>query len=249
MRWLCQIAYDGSFYSGFQIQPQRVTIQGELEQALATIHGIPVAVVGAGRTDAGVHAYAQYIHFDSDLGLDASSWLRALNANLPLTIRIVNVHHVHDKFHARYNAHHKQYQYKVSTGAVDPLRIRYVHYLPYHLDVAAIQEATSCFVGTHNFHNFTANHTPSMDYVRTVTRCECYVEGSEWTFIVEGNGFLHHMVRMMVGTLLEIGKGRHTKEDLLRRLSSPENDTTPFNAPAMGLYLTRVDYQGVMTND
>lgn len=244
MRWLCQIAYDGSFYSGFQIQPTRPTIQGEIERALEAIHGTPVPLTGAGRTDAGVHAYAQYGHFDSNLVMTANAWVKALNANLPLTIRIVSVVEVHDKFHARYNAHHKQYQYKVSTAPIDPLRIRYVHYLHYMLNLEAMQHAALCFIGTHNFHNFTANHTPDMDYIRTITRCEVVQQDSEITFIVEGNGFLHHMVRMMVGTLLEIGKGRHLYDELKHRLTTSDNDTTPFNAPAMGLYLMRVDYEG-----
>ncbi len=249
MRWLCQVAYDGSFYSGFQIQPTKQTIQGVIEDALEHIHHHTVRITGAGRTDAGVHAYAQYFHFDSNLNLDVDQWVKALNANLPMTIRIVFAQSVHDKFHARYNAHHKRYDYHVTLGDIDPLRIRYTHYVGYSLDVPAMQQAAQCFVGTHDFHNFTANHLPQTVYVRTITRFDVSVNDQEMLFSIEGNGFLHHMVRMMVGTLIEYGKGKITLEDICTRLSSPDKATTPFNAPACGLYLMRIDYQEEIAHD
>lgn len=249
MRWLCQVAYDGSFYSGFQIQPTKVTIQGVIEEALEHIHHRLIRITGAGRTDAGVHAYAQYFHFDSELSLTSDQWVKAFNANLPLTIRVIQAQVVHDKFHARFNAHHKRYDYHVTLGDVDPLRIRYTHFVGYTLDVQAMQIAAQEFVGTHDFHNFTANHLPQTVYERTITRFEVSITGDEILFTIEGNGFLHHMVRMIVGTLIEYGKGKITRDDIHYRLSTPEKATTPFNAPACGLYLMRIDYQEEITHD
>lgn len=242
MRWLCQVAYDGSDFSGFQIQPSKLTIQGALEEALEHIHHHPVRITGAGRTDAGVHAYAQYIHFDTLLDLTPEQWVKALNANLPLTIRIVQARRVHDKFHARFNAHHKRYEYYITSGRIDPLRIRYTYFTEYDLDITAMKEGARLFLGTHDFHNFTANHLPQTVYERTITSFEVIEQDADIIFAVEGNGFLHHMVRMMVGTLLELGKGKISQADIANRLSTVEKATTPYNAPASGLYLKRIDY-------
>lgn len=241
-RLLMQVSYDGTDYHGFQKQPNLPSIQSVLEEALEAIHGHPVMVYGASRTDAGVHAYAQFIHFDTELVISLDAWVRAMNANLPLTIRVINARSVHSHFHARYNAHHKQYQYKCSIGAIDPLRIRYVYFIYPTTNIEAIRDAAQVFLGTHDFHNFTANHTPGKDYHRTITKLEVIQSNDDVVFIVEGHGFLHHMVRMIVGTLLEVGKGKITKQEIEDRLHSVLPDTTPWNAPAHGLYLMRTDY-------
>lgn len=241
-RVFMQVSYDGTDYFGFQKQLTLPTIQATLEEALAAIHTHPVTVYGASRTDAGVHAYAQFIHFDTELTLPADAWTRALNANLPLTIRIVASRFVHAKFHARYNAHGKTYHYRCSKAPIDPLRIRYVLFTYPSIDITAMKAAANVFIGRHNFHNFTANHTPEKDYFRTVTKVDIIEEDEDFTFIVEGQGFLHHMVRMMVGTLLEVGKGKISRDDIQARLASPLPDTTPWNAPGHALYLMHAVY-------
>jgi tRNA pseudouridine38-40 synthase len=235
------ISYDGTDYKGWQRQPKKKTIQGSLEKALFKITKKEIPVIGAGRTDAGVHALAQVANFRAHSKLLEEDLLRALNSILPLDIRITSVKKVSHDFHARKMALSKVYQYRISTAQkISPFLIRYVLHWPSSLDVENMKMASHYFVREADFTPFSSNRL--LCPVRKVFRSEIHTKGREIIYLVEANGFLRYMVRTMVGTLLEIGRGKQTPDiiDSLflgkkRMLASP-------TAPAKGLCLIKVRY-------
>lgn len=240
----CIISYDGTSFSGYQVQLDKRTVQLELERVLAIMHKRDVRVVASGRTDAGVHAYGQVIHFDTDLQIPASNWVKAFNAMLPEDIAILSAEYVDDSFHARFDPVGKQYRYVIDLGAIrNPLRRNYAYHYPYSLDIEKIREAIPYIVGTHDFTSFSAVRTDVKDKVRTIHRIDCIQEGNELTLIFEGNGFLYNMVRILTGTLIEVGSGKRKPEELKKILESRDRAAAGKTAPAQGLYLWEVYYQ------
>jgi len=235
------LSYDGTDFHGWQRQPHKRTIQGTLEQALAKISGKHVAVLGAGRTDAGVHALAQVASFKAELRLPPENLRNALNALIPDDVRVLEVHTVGPDFHARRSAKSKIYRYRIFHARdASPFVVRYVLYWPYHLDMDRMKEAARLFVREDDFTPFSSNR--ELHPVRKVLRSEVRKSGKEILYTVEANGFLRYMVRAMVGTLLEVGRGRIAPEhvgelfqDKRRTLASP-------TAPAKGLCLVKVKY-------
>ncbi|OGD21068.1 MAG: tRNA pseudouridine(38-40) synthase TruA [Candidatus Aminicenantes bacterium RBG_16_63_16] len=235
------VAYDGTDFYGWQRQPKSRTIQGEIEAALSRIAGRRIAVIGAGRTDAGVHARGQVANFRADFRMDRHELERALNAILPAAIRIVSLRREPDKFNARKSAKSKIYQYRiVNTPIVSPFDFRYVLHWPGPLDADGMARAAGLFVREADFSAFSSNHL--LHPVRRVVRSEVRRRGREIVYTVEANGFLRYMVRTIVGTLLEVGRGRLEPlqvEEIFRlnerRLAGP-------TAPAKGLCLIRVRY-------
>jgi len=236
-----EISYDGTDYHGWQRQPRKKSIQGSLEKALVRIAKKETPVIGAGRTDAGVHARAQVANFMAELNLEEENLLRALNALLPADIRVISVKKTGPDFHARKAALSKVYQYRIFNGRnISPFLIRYVLHLPSPLDVEKMKTASQYFVREADFTPFSSNRL--LHPVRKILRSEIHTKGKEIIYTVEANGFLRYMVRTMVGTLLEIGKGKQPPDiidDLFREkkrtLSSP-------TAPAQGLCLIKVRY-------
>ncbi|WP_066321344.1 tRNA pseudouridine(38-40) synthase TruA [Bacillus sp. FJAT-29814] len=238
------IAYDGSGFSGYQVQPKGRTVQAELEAVLEKIHkGTPVKVVGSGRTDAGVHARGQVIHFDSPLAIPAERWPVALNSLLPEDISVLSVEKVDHSFHARFNAAGKEYRYQLLlSGVRDPFLRNYAYRFPFRLNLGAMREASGYLLGTHDFTSFCAAKTEVVDKVRTIKEIEFLQDGDLLTIRFVGNGFLYNMVRILVGTLLEVGTGDRAPEEMLGILEAKDRRVAGKTAPAHGLYLWEVFY-------
>ena len=247
------LEYDGTDFVGWQVQPNGRTIQGELGNALNQFLHQEIVPVGAGRTDAGVHALGQVAHFDTVSSLDCQRMMRALNGILPADIAATAVRDVATDFHARYSAVCKRYRYRIST-AKSALQRREVWALYRHLDSEAMQEASHHLLGTHGFQAF-CNQDPVPDsFLCDITHCHWAVSGTDLTLEIEANRFLRHMVRIIVGTLVEVGCGRMVPssiEDLLTdpggnlqrgRLADRENAGP--TVPARGLCLLYVSYPG-----
>jgi tRNA pseudouridine38-40 synthase len=250
--WKLILAYDGTDFHGWQVQPGLRTIQGELASAIEHVTGEQVLPQGSGRTDAGVHALAQVASFALASPIPPPNLHRALNRALPPSIRILQATHVPPSFHARHSAIGKEYEYRLYRGEICPPQFaRYVYALAWPLDVAAMQQAAPLVLGTHDFSSFAAvdpDRTARMaadltiDNVRTLTHSAWHDEGDLLIYTVRGDGFLHHMVRNLVGTFLEIGRGQRRAADLAALISVRDRMAAGATAPARGLFLHSVSY-------
>jgi len=244
------LAYDGAGFVGWQRQASGVSIQGLLEDALERIDGRPVAVAGAGRTDAGVHAYGQVASFVLAGGHDAPTIARALNAHLPQEIRVVSASDAPPDFHARFDARSKTYRYRIWNGeVVSPFERRFVWHLVGPLDVAAMRRAAARIEGAHDFASFQAaggeTHTTERRVLRSTIVGEPAGEsgtGEILAYEITGDGFLRHMVRAIAGSLVEVGRGRKSPEWISEVLASRTRTAAGPTAPAHGLFLVSVDY-------
>ncbi|MGT2910282.1 tRNA pseudouridine(38-40) synthase TruA [Streptococcus cameli] len=245
-RYKAIISYDGTLFSGFQRQPEARSVQEELEKTLKRLNrGQEVTVHGAGRTDAGVHAYGQVIHFDLPEVRDVEKLRFGLDTQSPEDIDVVAVEQVSDDFHARYNKHSKTYEFLVDNGRPkNPMMRHYATHYPYALDLALMQEAIQDLVGTHDFTGFTASGTSVEDKVRTITeaRVELDPHTGFLVFTFSGNGFLYKQVRNMVGTLLKIGNGRMPVGQINVILDKMDRNLAGPTAAGNGLYLKEIHY-------
>nr|WP_093062521.1 tRNA pseudouridine(38-40) synthase TruA [Psychrobacillus sp. OK028] len=242
------ISYDGSQFSGYQVQPGKRTVQLEIERVLEIIHkGEVVKIVASGRTDAGVHATGQVIHFDSPLTFPIDRWITALNVQLPRDIRILSVEQVSDDFHARYHAVGKTYRYIWSLSEIhSPFERDFsVHAERYKPDIASMQKAAQHLQGTHDFSSFCAANTNVNDFVRTIysINFEVKKETQQLHMIISGSGFLYNMVRIIAGTLWEVGIRKKTVESIPDILLACARKEAGKTAPAHGLYLEKVVYE------
>lgn len=243
------LSYDGSEFSGWQVQPDAATIQGTLASAIGRITREKVLPQGSGRTDAGVHALAQVATFGTESSVPAANFVKALNDILPPSIRVLEVGDVPADFHARKSAKSKTYRYRMLRAPICPPFIaRYVWHFPYPLDEAAMAKAAAAVVGEHDFTSFAAvdpelgRDAIELSNVRTITSSCWKREGDEFVYIVRGSGFLHHMVRNLVGTFVLVGKGTVDVEDLPQILAACDRSTAGPTAPAAGLCLVSVEY-------
>jgi tRNA pseudouridine38-40 synthase len=240
------LAYDGTDFHGWQRQPDVPTIQGWLQHVLAEIEGQPVNVDGSGRTDAGVHALAQVAAFSLANPIPVENLRRAMNRLLPAAIRVLAAEEALADFHPRYLARGKTYEYRIFRGEVcSPFERRYVLHYPYPLDVEAMLAAVPLLEGEHDFSAFAATDESDREdesCVRTVFESRAQLAGQRLTYRVRGSGFLKHMVRNMVGTLLEVGKGRLDGAALRALLTPGPKARAGPTAPAQGLFLVSVDY-------
>ena len=250
MRYLkLTIAYDGTDFHGWQIQSGKPTIQGEIVSVLRRLTQENVAIHGAGRTDAGVHAVGQVASFRTRSALSAPDLQRALNALLPPAIRIAAVEETGPDFNARWSALAKTYRYRLYRGKVVPPMIwRYVLHYPFPLDEERMREAAGRFVGSHDFAAFAASTGSEDDDRERSTVREVYSTGllreaEELVFTVRGRSFLRYMVRKMTGTLLDVGRGRLAPEDLERLFASRDRSKSGPTVPAQGLCMVSVEYQ------
>lgn len=241
------VAYDGTHFAGYQSQPGKVrTVQSEIDKALVKIHkDQTVHAVASGRTDAGVHAYGQVIHFDTSLSLPLNRWQRALNVLLPTDIRIVGVEYVDESFHARYLATGKTYVYKWSYSDIhSPFERNYsVHLGDLRPDIEKMQEAATYLIGTHDFTSYCSSKTATSNRVRTIRLLTLEKVGDELVMTIEGDGFLYNMVRTIAGMLLAVGRGWNTPQDVQHILTLKDRKAAGKTAPAHGLYLQSVTYR------
>lgn len=243
------LAYDGHDFAGWQVQPDRPTIQGTLVSAIEHLTGEKTLPQGSGRTDAGVHALSQVASVALDSPIPMANLRRALNDVLPSSIRVLNVEEVAADFHARRSARAKTYRYRIYRGEIcPPLLARYVYHHPYPLQEEPMLSAAAVVAGEHDFTSFAAVDPESrkegleIDNVRTIYSSQWKRDGEELIYTVRGNGFLHHMVRNLVGTFLMIGKGSLTAADLRRILEARDRSAAAATAPASGLFLVSVEY-------
>lgn len=245
MRIKCIVSYDGTNYSGFQIQPNAVSVQGEIEKVLSKMHSVErIQIHASGRTDKGVHARGQVFHFDSDLPIQAYAWKRAINAQLPKDIYIKEVEIVPNDFHARYNVVAKQYSYLVNHDPDEDVFMRNfeMHYT-YRLDFTKMETAMKHFLGAHDFTTFCSAKNEKVNCVRTIYRFDMIRETENRTrFVVYGDGFLYNMVRIMVGTVLDVGRGRFAPDNIVHMLEGKNRKLAGKTAAAHGLYLDYVVY-------
>jgi len=242
------IAYDGSAFHGWQFQPGVPTIQGALDDAASKITQEKIIVHGASRTDTGVHALGQVAHFKTHSTLSALEFQRALNALLPPAIRIMAAEEVGMDFHARWQSQGKTYRYRIFRGRVlPPFEYRRALHVPWPLDEAAMAAAARHFEGEHDFTSFAASSGSEEDdrdrnMVRALYSSEIVRENDEIAYVVRGKSFLRYMVRKIVGTLLEVGKGRLAPDDIPRILEARDRKRSGPTVPPEGLYLVSIDY-------
>jgi tRNA pseudouridine38-40 synthase len=241
------LSYDGTDFSGWQVQPDAATIQGTLALAIGRITGENVLPQGSGRTDAGVHALAQVATFVTESPIPEANFVKALNHTLPASIRALEAKEVPEDFHPRKSALRKTYRYRIYRGEIcPPYLARYVWHYPYPLDEAAMAEAAKFILGEHDFTSFAAvdpeKGVDETSKVRKIFSSWWKRDGDEFLYTVEGNGFLHHMVRNLVGTFLLVGKGTWQASDVARILSEKNRSEAGATAPARGLWLMKVEY-------
>ncbi|MCY8377179.1 tRNA pseudouridine(38-40) synthase TruA [Bacillus inaquosorum] len=245
MRLKCTISYDGHLFNGYQVQPGKRTVQDELEKALAVLHKSKdrIPVVSSGRTDSGVHAAGQVIHFDTSLSIPAERWPYALNALLPDDIAVKQAEIADDGFHARFSAVKKEYRYFVYTEKhPDVFKRHYAYHFSYHLNVQNMREAAKHLIGTHDFTSFCATKTEVQDKVRTIYELDWAETDDGLQMRITGSGFLYNMVRIITGTLLDAGIGKISPADVKSMLEAKDREAAGRTAPGHGLYLWNVYY-------
>lgn len=244
------LSYEGTRYSGWQVQPNSVSIQGLVEKALNTFLKQEIRLIGAGRTDAGVHAQGQVAHFCYEKLLDCQTALNALNGILPFDIRIKHLEPTHPTFHAQYSALSKEYHYHLWLDRVmNPFYRLYRHQcFTKKFSVELLKEAAHYFLGTHDFATFANVGSSVKSTIRTLTRLDCIPQEGGFRLEFEGNGFLYKMVRNIVGTLLEVATHKRAVDDILKLLAAKDRRAAGMAAPAKGLFLVKINYPDLLTN-
>ena len=239
------LSYDGTRWKGWQrLKTTDNTIQGKLEDLLSRLFGQPVEVTGAGRTDAGVHAAGQVANFHINTDMQAADLCRRLRHMLPPDIGLIQAEEVPARFHSRLSALEKTYCYRVWNSEVPNVFLqRYTYQLPGPLNLEAMQAAAACFTGTHDFRAFCSGRYAEKSTTRTITRFTVERQGDEIRMTVSGDGFLYNMVRILAGTLLEIGQGRRDTAEIPALLESRTRSNAGETAPARGLCLMEVRYE------
>ena len=237
------LAYDGAPYCGWQVQPNGLTVQQALMETWKKIVQEDVLPVASGRTDSGVHALEQVASARIDSPIEDARLARALNAHLPETIRVLSVETVADDFHARFSATGKSYEYRIWNGRVSPPFLRlYTWHILEKLNLDAMNEAAPAIVGEHDFAAFRSSRSINHTTVRVITRAAWRRDGDLLVFDIAGTGFLRYMVRSLVGTMVEIGRGQRPTSDMADLLAKPDRSAAGRTAPPQGLFLVTVSY-------
>ena len=237
------VAYDGTEYCGFQVQNNGPTIEGELNKVLSELFKEDIRVIGASRTDSGVHAYCNVAVFDTQARMPAEKMVYAINQRLPEDIRVQESSEVAADFHPRHTDSRKTYEYRIYNAAVqNPMKRRYALWNYYKLDVKKMKEAATYLVGEHDFKSFCSADTQVESTVRTVYEVAVTQSGEDIVISVSGNGFLYNMVRIIAGTLLEVGKGRIEPNEMPRILEAKNRQASGPTAPPHGLTLVKYEF-------
>ena len=237
------VAYDGTEYCGFQVQNNGPTIEGELNKVLSELFKEDIRVIGASRTDSGVHAYCNVAVFDTQARMPAEKMVYAINQRLPEDIRVQESSEVAADFHPRHTDSRKTYEYRIYNAAVpNPMKRRYALWNYYKLDVEKMKEAAAYLVGEHDFKSFCSADTQVESTVRTVYEVAVTQSGEDIVISVSGNGFLYNMVRIIAGTLLEVGKGRIEPNEMPRILEAKNRQASGPTAPPHGLTLVKYEF-------
>ena len=242
-RIMLTVAYDGTAYNGWQVQPNGITIEGELNRALKELLGEDISVIGASRTDAGVHALCNMAVFDTESRILPEKIAPALNARLPEDIRVQRSVEVAPDFHPRRCNTKKTYEYRIYMGKYEnPIGRQYAHFVYVPLDVEKMEKAAGYLMGEHDFKSFCVAKAQVLTTVRTLYGIEVKKEGNYLTIRVSGNGFLFNMVRIIAGTLLEVGKGKLAPEQVKEILEAKDRQAAGPTAPARGLTLVSFEF-------
>lgn len=233
------LEYDGTDFRGFQMQKDLRTVQSELTEVLTRINNQPTPVTGASRTDAGVHALCQVAHFDTQYDLTEAKWKMILNHALPTDLHVIKAEKVHPLFHSRFDVSTKEYQYILNLGEYSALRRNQEWFLEYPIDLSILERELAKIVGTHDFQSFCKGENDST--IRTIYEASMKQEGDRIILKFRGNGFLHNMIRLLVGSMVAIASGIPSR-DITSILTDRNRDHTKYLAPSGGLYLVHIDY-------
>lgn len=237
------IEYDGTRFNGWQKQEGMLTIEGELEKAVKKATGKNVKILASGRTDKGVHAYGQVANFEIDTSIPGDRLKFAVNDKLPDDISIIDSREVHASFHARFSAKKKSYRYMIySSETRSPIYRNYSYHTSYSLDLDRMKKASKYLVGRQDFSSFVPNRSNENKNIRTVYGLKLRQRGDFIELEIEGNGFLHNMVRIIVGTLVEVGYGKRKPSEVKDIIVAKDRELAGHTAPAQGLYLLKVFY-------
>lgn len=239
-----KLEYDGTRYNGWQVQGNTErTLQGKLEELLKKLFGRYIEIHASGRTDAGVHAKGQVANFKVETGLSAEEIMDEMNKYLPSDVAVSSAWEADLKFHSRLSAKSKIYEYRILLGKPDVFKRRYSYFHPERLDIDAMKKAAEYFIGSHDFKAFCDNKRMKKSSVREIYSLEIREEGGEAVISVRGSGFLYHMVRLISGTLIEVGEGRRKPESIKAVIESMDRAEAGFLAPPEGLFLMEVFYE------
>lgn len=241
LRYFIELAYDGKYFHGWQIQPNAASVQAEVENALSVLLNQELSIVGAGRTDAGVHAKQLYAHFDIEEPIDEEQLAYKLNRFLPSSIAVKRIFNVHDEAHARFDAISRTYEYVISM-AKNPFLAAYSYYMARPLSVEKMNQAAAYLIKEADFQCFSKSKTDVYTYFCTIEQAIWEKKGDKLIFTIKANRFLRNMVRAIVGTLLEVGLGKIPPERIQEIIESKDRGKAGFSVPAQGLFLTEVAY-------
>ena len=243
MRYKVTLAYDGNNYAGFQSQVNALAIQDVIEKVLLKVFGEKIRIIMSSRTDAGVHAKGQVFHFDSEIVKDLGKLKYSFNCLLPKDIHVLKIEKVSEKFHARFSVKTKTYEYIINTGEYDVFLDGYAYQCHYKLDTDLMKKGAELFIGTHDFSSFnTSSLKEYPNQVRTISEFKITKSKDLIKIKVTSTGFLRNMVRIMVGTLVDLGRGQKTIKDVENMLEVPSKSTRRYNADPHGLYLIKIRY-------
>ena len=238
------VAYDGTNYCGWQVQPTEITIEKVLNEALRKVTGEEISVIGASRTDSGVHALGNVAVFDTESAIPPERFCYAINPHLPEDVVVVKSEEVALDWHPRKNKCTKTYEYKIINAKMpDPTRRHTSHFVSFDLNIEDMRKAAAYLVGTHDFVSFCCVRTSVEDTVRTIYSLDLLQNGDEITIRVTGNGFLYNMVRIIAGTLIQVGRGYYKSEEVQKMLDAKSRIVAGTTAPPQGLKLVKIEYE------
>ena len=239
-RYFIELSYDGALFGGFQIQQNKATVQGELEKAMETLYRVPVALTGASRTDAGVHAYQNFLHFDTDLTI-LPKHIYNLNAILPNSVVVKGIYQVPNDAHSRFDAIKRAYIYRIHTQKNPFLEGRSWYY-PFPINLDLMQEAADSLLDYTDYESFSKKNTTVNTFQCTITKAKWTSIGTEIQFEIHSNRFLRGMIRGLVGTMMQVGRGQISIEEWHHIVASKDEQRVDFSTPAHGLYLSEINY-------